>query len=314
MKKKIISIVTPCFNEADNITQLYNRIRLVMKRVSKKYEYEQIIIDNCSTDDTVKIAKRLARLDKRLKIIVNNRNYGPVRSPYYGTLCARGDAVVLIAADLQEPPELIPDFIKKWEEGYDVVLAKKPISQEIFYMKIIRRSYYKIINNISETPLEADSTGAGLFDKKVIETLKLISDPYPYFRGLVCELGFPRATIEFVQPPRMNGASKATWYGMLDQALLAMTKHSRLPLRFMTVLGLLMGTLTLLISIVFFILKLLFWNEFPIGISPILIGFFFISSIQFFFLGLIGEYVGTILTHQRNMPLVIEKERVNFDK
>lgn len=311
-RRKLISIVTPCFNEALNVEELYARIRATMLTLSDKYDYEHIIIDNASTDSTVDIAKRIASTDRRLKIIVNARNFGPVRSPYYGIVEAFGDAVILLAADLQDPPELIVDYVKKWEEGFDVVMPTKAESEESMMMQRIRKTYYRMLNSISEVPLEEHATGAGLYDKKVIDTLRTLSDPYPYFRGLVCDLGYSRCTVSFTQPVRKRGVSKANFYGMFDQALLAMTKHSKLPLRLMTFLGLGLGLLSLFASFVFFILKLLFWNSFNMGVAPLLVGLFFLASMQFFFLGILGEYIGMILTQVRNMPLVIEKERINF--
>jgi glycosyltransferase involved in cell wall biosynthesis len=310
--KKLISIVTPCFNEAANLEELYMRIRATMLTMGTRYEYEHIIIDNASTDDTVAIAKGLASTDPRLKIIVNTRNFGPVRSPYYGIIEAYGDAVVLLAADLQDPPELIVEYVKKWEEGFEVVMPTKAQSEESVAMQSVRKAYYRMLNSISEVPLEEHATGAGLYDKKVIDTLRKLPDPYPYFRGLVCDLGYSRCTVSFVQPVRKRGVSKANFYGMFDQALLAMTKHSKLPLRMMTFLGLGLSILSLLASFVFLVLKLMFWNSFNMGMAPLLVGLFFLSSMQFFFLGILGEYVGMILTQVRNMPLVIEKERINF--
>ncbi len=312
MHKRLISVVTPSFNEADNINELCDRIRASMFALSDRFDYEHIIIDNASTDQTVALARKLAEEDHNIKIIVNTRNFGPVRSPYYGVVAAFGDAVVLIAADLQDPPELIEEYIKKWEEGFDIVLPTKPRSDESLVMQRIRKTYYKLLNSISDVPLENNATGAGLFDKKVVDTLRGISDPYPYFRGLVCDLGFSRCTVDFVQPKRKRGVSKASIYGMFDQALLAMTKHSKLPLRLMTFLGIGLGFLTFITSILFFVLKLIYWNSFAMGLAPLLIGGFFVASIQFFFLGILGEYVGMILTHVRNMPLVIERERINF--
>lgn len=312
MNKRLISVVTPSFNEVDNIKELCERIRASMFTLSDRFDYEHIIIDNASTDQTVALARQLAEVDHHIKIIVNTRNFGPVRSPYYGVVAAFGDAVVLIAADLQDPPELIEEYVKKWEEGFDVVLPTKPRSDESLLMQRIRKIYYKLLNSISDVPLENNATGAGLFDKKVVDALRGISDPYPYFRGLVCDLGFSRCTVDFVQPKRKRGVSKASIYGMFDQALLAMTKHSKLPLRLMTFLGLVLGFFTFIISILFFVLKLIYWNYFSMGVAPLLIGGFFVASIQFFFLGILGEYVGMILTHVRNMPLVIERERINF--
>ena len=246
MTKKIISIVTPTYNEEENIEELASRIKLVMQEFSDKYEYEHIIIDNCSTDRTVSIAEELSSSDKRIKIIVNVRNFGPVRSPYYGIINSYGDAVVLLAADLQDPPELLGAYLKKWEEGFDVVLAAKPKSEELAIMRGIRKTFYRMLNLISDVPLENNATGAGLFDKKVIECLRKIADPYPYFRGLICDLGFSRCTINFVQPTRKRGYSKANLYGMFDQAFLAMTKHSKIPLRLMTFAGIFLGVIALI--------------------------------------------------------------------
>jgi glycosyltransferase involved in cell wall biosynthesis len=285
-----------------------------MASLSEKYNYEHIIIDNSSTDDTVSILTHLAKADTRIKIIVNCRNFGPVRSPYYGVLNAHGDAVLLMASDLQDPPELIGSLIEKWEQGFQVVLCTKPTSDEAGYKRFLRQKYYKLLNLISDIPLENNATGSGLFDKRVIDVLRKISDPYPYFRGLICDLGFSRSTEEFTQPARKKGYSKASIYGMLDQALLGMTKHSKMPLRFMTILGLIIGSLSLALSFVFFILKLVFWDSFSLGIAPLLIALFFFTGLQFFFLGILGEYVGIILTHVRGMPLVVEKERINFDQ
>ncbi len=284
-----------------------------MKHI-EKYEYEHIFIDNASDDNTVQIIKSEAVLDKNIKLVVNVRNFGPVRSPYYGLTLASGDAVILIASDLQDPPELISDYIDMWEKGFDIVLAKKPKSKESWLMQKIRKTYYKMLSYISEVPLENDATGAGLFDRKVIKALKGLSDPYPYFRGIVCELGFSRCTIDFEQPLRKRGKSKASVYGLFDQALLAMTKHSKLPLRIMTFSGLIFGSLTFLSAVIFLIAKLLFWDSFTLGVAPLLVGGSLVASMLFFFLGILGEYIGMILTHIRNLPLVVEKERVNFDE
>ena len=312
MNKKLISIVTPTYNEAENIEELCQRIEKTMQGFSGKYDYEQIIIDNCSTDETVEIAAALAKINPAIKLIVNVRNFGPVRSPYYGVINAYGDAVVLMAADLQDPPELLEMYLQKWEAGFDVVLAAKPKSVELAIMRTIRKTFYRLLNLISEVPLENNATGAGLFDKKVVDCLRKIDDPYPYFRGLICDLGFSRCTIDFLQPARKRGYSKANIYGMFDQAFLAMTKHSKVPLRLMTLLGMLFGLLALLLSLIFFILKILYWDSFSLGIAPLLIAFFFFAGVQFFFLGILGEYIGSILTHIRGMPLVIENKRINF--
>lgn len=309
-KSKLISIVTPCYNEEDNIEELYHRIAKVM--TSLPYDYEHICIDNCSTDGTIRKIKEIASRDKRLKLIVNARNFGHIRSPYYGLLQSKGDACVLIASDLQDPPEMIAEFIQKWEQGYKTVLAVKPESAESKLMFALRRAYYKVISKISEVPLVQNATGAGLFDRMVIDILRSIQDPYPYFRGLLCEIGFPIATVPFKQPRRLRGVTKNNFYTLYDIAMLGITNHSKIPLRLMAMSGFILAFFSLLTAIFFLFVKLLYWDSFQLGTAPILIGVFFFGAIQAFFIGVLGEYVGSIHTQVRNMPLVVESERINF--
>jgi glycosyltransferase involved in cell wall biosynthesis len=311
-EKKLISIVTPCYNEEDNIDELYQRIVAVMATLP--YDYEHICIDNASTDSTVKKIKELAAKDSRVKLIVNARNFGHIKSPYYGILQSQGDACILIASDLQDPPEMIAEFIKKWEEGYKTVLAVKPESEESSIMFFLRKSYYRFVARISDVPLVQNATGAGLFDREVIDILRNIQDSYPYFRGLLCEIGFPIATVPFKQPRRERGVTKNNFYTLYDIAMLGITNHSKIPLRLMAMSGFLLSFLSLLVALVFFIAKLLFWDSFQLGTAPIVIGIFFFGAIQAFFIGILGEYIGSIHTQVRNMPLVVELERVNFDK
>lgn len=308
---KLISIVTPCFNEKDNIDELCERIRVTMDGLN--YRYEHIFIDNCSTDGTVQQIKEIASKDKRVKLIVNIRNFGHIKSPYYALLQSRGDACVLIASDLQDPPEMIGDFIKKWEEGFNTVLAVKPESKESPIMFFIRKAYYKLITKISEVPLVKNATGAGLFDRKVLEILRKLEDPYPYFRGLVCEVGGPIATVPFTQPQRARGVTKNNFFTLFDLAMLGITNHSKIPLRLMTMAGFSISIISLFVAIGFFMAKLIFWNSFELGMAPLVIGLFFFSAVLTFFMGILGEYVGSIHTQIRNMPLVIEAERINFD-
>lgn len=308
---KLISVVTPCYNEEGNIEELCRRVAAVMK--SLPYDYEHICIDNCSTDDTVKIIKEIASRDKRLKLIVNVRNFGHIRSPYYGLLQSRGDACVLIASDLQDPPEMITEFVQKWEQGYKTVLAVKPEVTESAIMFAIRRAYYRLISRISEVPLVQNATGAGLFDRVVIDILRSIQDPYPYFRGLLCEIGFPIATVPFRQPRRSRGVTKNNFYTLYDLAMLGITNHSKIPLRLMAMSGFLLAFLSLLVAIFFLAAKLFYWNSFQLGTAPTLIGIFFFGAMQAFFIGVLGEYIGSIHTQVRGMPLVVELERVNFD-
>lgn len=308
---KLISIVTPCYNEEDNIEELCRRISDAM--LNTPYNYEHICIDNCSTDQTVNKLKAIAKDNKKIKIIVNVRNFGHIRSPYYAILQSRGDACILIASDLQDPPEMIAEFIKKWEIGFKTVLAVKPESEESPIMFFIRKVYYRILAKISEVPIVKNATGAGLFDRDVIDSLRKLQDPYPYFRGLLCELGYPIATVPFKQPRRRHGISKNNFYTLYDIALLGITNHSKVPLRIMAMGGFLLSILSFLAAIMFLAAKIIFWDQFQLGIAPILIGMFFFAAVQAFCIGLLGEYIGSIHTHIRNMPLVIEAERINFD-
>lgn len=307
---KLISIVTPCYNEVENVEELYRRIAVIMSKLP--YNYEHIYIDNCSTDGTVDVLKTIATNDTRVKLIINTRNFGHIRSPYYGLLQSSGDACIAIASDLQDPPEIISDFLAKWEEGYKAVLAVKPESDELALMFLVRRLYYKLISGISDVPLVDNATGAGLFDKAIIDILRKINDPYPYFRGLICEIGYPIATIPFRQPNRKRGITKNNFYSLYDMAMLGITNHSKVPLRLMTMGGFFLSLLSLIIAFTFLCAKLLFWDSFQLGMAPILIGVFFFGAVQTFFIGLLGEYIASIHTQVRNMPLVFEAERVNF--
>ena len=308
---KLISIVTPCFNEVENVRELHQRIVTVMSRLP--YDYEHIYIDNCSTDGTIAMLREIAAEDKRVKLIINTRNFGHIRSPYYALFQARGDACIAIASDLQDPPEMIETFLSKWQEGFKTVLAVKPQSNEPFQKSFVRRIYYRLISRISDVPLIKNATGSGLFDRDVIEVLRNINDPYPYFRGLISEIGYPIATVPFQQPRREHGVTKNNFYTLWDMAMLGITKHSKVPLRLMTMGGLALSIISFISALVILVAKLIFWNNFQLGEAPILIAIFFFGAAQMFFLGLLGEYVGTILTQVRNLPLVVEAERVNFE-
>lgn len=308
---KFISIVTPCYNEEENVEEVYRLVKKVFDDL-EGYFYEHIFIDNASKDKTFTVLKDIAKQDKNVKIIANTRNFGHIRSPYYGLLQASGDAVILFVADLQDPPYMIVEFIKKWEEGYKVVLGVKTQSEESPIMFAIRKLYYDFIANLSEIILTKNNTGFGLYDKKVIEILRKIDEPYPFFRGLISELGFESAKIEYTQPARKRGITKNNFYTLYDTAMLGVTNHTKIPLRLATMLGFSMSGLSLLIAFFYLIAKLLFWNSFELGIAPVVIGLFFFSSVQLFFIGIIGEYIGSIYTQVLKRPLVIEKERINF--
>lgn len=309
--KKLLSIISPCYNEEGNIDELYKRVSQVFSQYPQ-YNFEYLFIDNASTDNTIDKLKDLASKDKRIKIIINTRNFGHLRSPYWGVIQTQGDATIYLASDLQDPPELIPNFIKSWEEGYKVVLATKPVSQTNIITHRLRKAYYSVLDGISDISIVKDATGFGLYDKIVLNKVREINDPYPYFRGLICELGYEIKTIEFKQPRRLRGVSKNNFYSLYDIAMLGITSHSLVPLRLATFLGFSLGSFSLLIAIVFFILKLIWWESFPLGIAPIMIGMFFISGIILLFLGILGEYIGMLQTQILRRPPVVEKERINF--
>ena len=311
MTKKI-SIVTPTFNEDLNIERLCLEIAQQMK--SLNYDYEHIVIDNLSTDSTVQILEKITKTDKNLKVIINNRNFGHIRSPIHGLLQASGDAVILMSADFQDPISLIPKYIEEWEKGHMVVMGQKTTSDESKFKHYFKKLYYKFINAISEVPLLMDTTGAGLFDRKIIEELRNLNDPYPYFRGLVSEVTNDVKLLPFHQPKRTKGSTKNNFYTLYDLGIVGIIKHSKIPLRIITFIGLAASLVSFLISIIFLFRKLFNWNSFDVGIAPLIIGVFMIGSIQIFLLGFIGEYVMNILYHSRNLPLVIEKKRINFDK
>lgn len=309
MKKKI-SVVTPLFNEEENVIELCDRVAAVIANLP--YDYEHLCIDNCSTDSTLSLLRERAARDPNVKVIVNARNFGYIRSSFHALLQSSGDATVLIASDLQDPPEMIAEFIKQWESGYKTVMAVKPVSEESSIIFAVRKLYYKTIGRISEVPLVPNATGSGLFDRDVINILRQMKDPYPYFRGLVCEIGYPIATVPFKQPRRLRGITSQNFYSLYDMAILGITKHSKVPLRLMIFSGFALACISLLVAFGYFIAKILFWNSFEIGLAPILIGLFFFGAVQMVFLGLLGEYIGSIQTHIRNLPHVIESERINF--
>ncbi|NEU10293.1 glycosyltransferase family 2 protein [Flavihumibacter sp. R14] len=309
---KLISIVTPCYNEEENVANLYQQVREVLLKLPG-YSYEHIFIDNASTDNTVEILKELAAEDRNVKIIVNARNFGHIRSPYYGLLQSKGDAVILIVADLQDPPSLIEKFIRSWENGYKIVIGVKNKSRENRVMFMIRKLFYNIITKISDTDLVKNFTGFGLYDKQFIDVLRELDEPYPYFRGLIAELGFNRLEIEYTQPKREKGNTKNNFYTLYDMAMLGFVNHSKLPLRLASFIGFSVSIFSILIAFAYFIYKLLDWYNFQLGIAPLVIGIFFFGGVQLFFLGVIGEYIGSIQTQVKKRPLVIEKLRINFE-
>jgi glycosyltransferase involved in cell wall biosynthesis len=310
--RRLISVMSGCFNEEDNVAALCERVKNVFSTLDG-YDYEHVLIDNASTDRTVEILRGIAARDRRVKVIVNTRNFGHIRSPYYGLLQCRGDAVIGMASDLQDPPELIPSFIARWEQGAKVVLGVKIASEESRVMFGIRKAFYALLDRLSETRQVRNNTGFGLYDQSFLAILRKLDDPYPYFRGIVSELGFACATVTYTQPTRAGGRTKNNLYTLYDTGITGIVNHSKIPLRLATMLGFCSAVLCLIGAAVYLAFKLLFWYNLPVGVAPLIITLFFLSSVQLFFLGIMGEYVGSIHTQVRNRPLVIERERINFD-
>jgi len=313
VRRRKISIVTPCYNEEAGIAECYEQVRAVFEGALPQYDYEHLFIDNCSEDRTVAILKEIARRDRRVKIIVNARNFGHYRSPHYAILQTTGDAVVGILADLQTPPELIPAFVQKWEAGYKMVVAVRRGLHEGIALRLARRLFYELIARMSHVEQIKHFMGFGLYDRSVVEILRGLHEPDPYFRGLVAEIGFDKALVEYDQPARKHGKSRNDFFVLFEYAMLGLTTYSKVPLRLMTFTGLIIAAISLLVGFGYLVAKLLFWNTFTTGIAPILIATFFFAAIQLLALGLVGEYIGLILQYVRRFPLVIEKERVNFE-
>jgi polyisoprenyl-phosphate glycosyltransferase len=308
---KFISIVTPCFNEQDNIVEVYNQIRQYFLN-NAKYTYEHIVIDNCSTDNTITILKNLALNDSKLKVIINARNFGPVRSPYHGLLQSTGDAVILMSSDLQDPPKMIPDLIQKWEEGFPIAVGVKVDSDESWAMYQLRTIYYKTLQTCSDINLIEHFTGFGIYDRRVIQILRSLNEPYPYLRGLVADIGLPVVKLPFKQPLRKKGKSKSNILTFYEFAMLGITSYTKIPLRLATLIGFTTAMMSVLVGAFYLVYKLIFWNQFSLGLAPLIVGIFFFGAVQLFFLGIIGEYIGSIYTQVLRRPLVIEKERINF--
>ena len=310
MKK--ISIVTGCFNEEENVAILIQRVRTVMEKFPG-YTYEHIFIDNASEDRTVDILRDIAVQDRHVKVIVNSRNFGHIRSGMHGLLQGDGEAVISLVADLQDPPEMIADFIRQWEAGSDIVLAIKRSSEERKLMYKVREFYYALLDRLSEVPVYKNFTGFGLYDRKVMDAIRQMNDPYPFFRGMIAEVGYTVTKIPYDQPIRLHGVTKNNFYTLYDMAVLGIINNSKVPLRIATFLSLITGAVSFLVGLGYLIVKLIYWDQMSLGIAPLLIGAAFSFSILLFFIGILGEYIGMIYTQVLDRPLVFEKERINFD-
>lgn len=309
-----ISIVTGCYNEAGIILELYERLIAVLRHFPE-FTYEIIVADNCSTDGTRDLLRKIAAQDKNFKVILNSNNFGPIRSGYNAFMKAGGDAVVLMSSDLQDPPEVVGEFIRKWQEGYQVVTGVISNSQTNPVLSWGRRFYYKLLSKFSDTDhVIQNFTGFGLYDKKFMDAVRLFRDPVPYFRGFVSEIGFRRATVNFIQPKRKHGQSKHNFFTLYSYAITGFVNHSKLPLRLATFAGFCLAGINLVVAFLYFIYKLVNWETFTVGVAPIVIGLFFFSAVQLIFIGIVGEYIGEILTQVKNRPLAIVDETINLNE
>ena len=306
-----LSVITPCYKEEANVAELHARVAAAMATLPD-YTYEHIFIDNASTDRTVALLREIAAKDARVKIIVNARNFGHIRSPMHALMQAKGEAVISIVADLQDPPEMIPTLVEKWREGFDTVLCIKRSSEETPSMFFLRKTYYALVERMASIETIQNFTGFGLYDRKVVEALRGFDDPYPFFRGMIAEIGLNICKIPYDQPVRRRGITKNNFYTLYDIGMLGITNLSKVPLRLVTAFGFVCACVSFVAGFGYLIYKLIFWSSFTVGMAPLVIGLFFLGSVQLVSLGIIGEYVGAIHTQVQKRPYVIEKERIGF--
>ncbi len=310
MKK--ISILVPTFNEEENIKPLCAELTDILSGKLPEYDYEILIIDNYSSDRTREYILDLCAANKKIRAIFNAKNFGHIRSPYYGMLQTTGDCTIIMCADFQDPLEMIVDFVREWERGYKIVIGRKKKSYENPLMYLSRSVYYKLIKRISDTEQVEHFTGFGLYDKMFIDVLRQLDDPMPYMRGIVAELGFARKEIEYTQLKRRSGKTKNNWYTLYDMAMLGITSYSKMVMRLATISGFIIAGLSFAVAMYYLIMKLVYWDRFPLGTAPIIISIFFLGSIQLFFIGFLGEYILNINTRVIKRPLVVEEKRINF--
>lgn len=312
MKK--ISIVIPCYNEEENVIPISKAIVETLEQELSSYDYELIFIDNLSKDSTRDKLRILTNQNRKIKAILNARNFGQHNSPFYAMLQTQGDCTIVMSADFQDPVELIPVFVREWENGYKIVSAIKTTSKENWFMYRLRTLYYKLMKVMSDTEQIEHFTGFGLYDKSFIDILRSLEDPTPFLRGIVAELGYKRKDIPYEQQKRRAGKSSNNWYKLYDAAMLSITNYTKVGLRLATFSGIIGGVASVATAIFYLVLKIVHWNSFQAGITPAIVGLFFISSLELFFLGFLGEYVMNINTKILKRPLVIEEERINFEE
>jgi glycosyltransferase involved in cell wall biosynthesis len=311
---KKLSIVIPTYNETENVEAMYYALRDVFTTQLSHYDYEIIFIDNCSIDGTRIKLEKLCEIDSKVKAILNARNFGQFNSPFYGMLQSTGDATILVAADFQDPLDMLPKFVSEWENGYQIVCGIKKTSQENKFVYFMRTCYYKLIKKLSSVEQIEHFTGFGLYDKSFIEVLRGLDDRMPFLRGIVAELGGKRKEIPYEQKKRRAGKTHNNWYSLYDAAMLSFTSYTKIGLRIATLSGILLSAVGFLIALIYLILKLIYWDRFVAGQAPILIGVFLMGSIQLFFIGLLGEYILNINSRMIRRPLVVEERRINFEE
>lgn len=312
MPRKLITIMTPCYNEELNVREIHRRVMAMVAELPE-YRFEHLFIDNASKDGTIAELREMAAEDPSVKVIVNARNFGADRSGMHAFLQAKGDAVGSIAADLQDPPELFVEMIREWEKGFPIVAAIKNSSDESGLMYRVRTAYYRLVARLTNVEVLEHFTGFGLYDRSVVEQIRAnFRDPYPYFRGMIAELGLPIAKVFYNQRRRERGITKNNFYSLYDLAMLGITNLSKVPLRLVIFGGFLSAGVSFVLGIFYLVYKLIFWRYFTVGVAPVVLGMFFLGSVQLIALGIIGEYVGSIHTLVLNRPLVTEKERINF--
>ncbi len=310
MKK--ISVLIPCYNEAENVGPISTAVTGILEKELPQYDYELVFIDNDSTDGTRDIIRSLCAANPRIKAIFNARNFGQFNSPYYGMLQVTGDCVIEMVADFQDPVEMIPKYVHEWEQGYKIVIGIKTSSKENKMMYWLRSCYYKTIKRLSDVEQIEHFTGSGLYDREFIEVLRRLDDPTPFLRGIVAELGYRRKEIPYEQPKRRAGKTHNNFYRLYDAAMLSVTSYTKAGLRLATIFGSVCAFGSMIVALIYLIMKLIWWDRFPAGMAPMLIGMLFLGSVQLFFIGFLGEYIMSINQRVMKRPLVIEEERINF--
>ena len=310
MKK--ISVLIPCYNEEENVVPISEAVIKTLQKDLPEYDYELVFIDNDSQDHTRSLIRQLCDENPKIKAIFNARNFGQFNSPYYGMLQITGDCVIEMVADFQDPVELIPQYVHEWEKGYKIVIGIKTSSKENRLMYWLRGCYYKMMKKLSDVEQIEQFTGSGLYDRDFIEVLRNLDDPTPFLRGIVAELGFKIKQIPYEQPKRRAGETKNHFYQLYDAAMLSITSYTKAGLRLATIFGSICSLISMVVAVVYLVMKLMYWDRFPAGMAPVIIGMCFLGSVQIFFIGLMGEYILSINARVMKRPLVIEEERLNF--